>query len=396
MSDRVFRVDRLGPIRVTEGDTRVDDDGTTWARIDSQTGHLHGRARIARTGVQVYSDGQRQWGEYRDESEVFAPEAMDSFKRIVMTDGHPSQFVDAKNARKLTIGHLGDDLRRDGIWLTAPFTITDGEMIQKIRDGKAELSMGYWQLPVKDSGVFDGKSYEFKQTALRGNHQAVVDKARAGGEARIPAFDGHARPVDGTGRTISVAISVTHEDSTMTQPKGEQPDPKPTAKAKQDGAPAPAKPEPAPTADAATLARLDALEAENAALKKQRDEDRKAESARIDARVALVQTAKACVPALDCTGKTDAEVRRAVLDKIAPDLAPKLDARADVPGYLEASFDHVVERFMADKADTAASFAGFTRAAERKQDGDGDSIRKATADAAYTFAARTLGHELSN
>ncbi len=349
----VWRCDRLGVVSVLgEGDAsqgeRSDAEGRVWARVDKATGFLHGEARIARTGVQIYSDGSDTWGEYRDASEVFAPEAMASFARAVMTDDHPRDFVTADTARGLQVGHLGDAIRRDGNWLVAPFTVTDGRTIRAIRDGKVELSAGYWSRTVPGDGYHDGERYAYRQTEIRANHLAVVDRARAGRDARIPNFDGAAFEAD------------PEQGETMTKqseaPKGDT--------VREDSREAPAPVDRTPTADAATLARLDTLEAENASLRAALDAEREQQASRIDARVDLVSKAKAAAPEVETRGKTDAEIRRAVLDTIAPEMSGKLDARAGVEGYLEATFDLVVDRHLEAKRETADAFAAAARRTE--------------------------------
>lgn len=369
----VFRIDRLGALLVVDDAAAPPDSAGVWARVDKSTGFLHGRARIARTGVQVYSDGRETWGELRTADELFAKDAIDSFRRLVVTDDHPAKFVTADNARELTIGHLGDDLRRDGDWLTAPFTITDKAAIQRARDGKVELSMGYWQTPVREDGEHNGQSYRYRQTGYRGNHQAVVDKARAGPEARIPAFDGE-------GETISVAVSVTHEDSMQNEPKGTEPK-TPSASADGKGQPAPtpaagtqqplpgtetAQAPAAPKIDAAAQARIDVLETRlaeaEARLAAADAEKAKAASADLRARVLKVDAS------IVTDGKTDTEIKAATVVKLQPAMAPKLDGASDE--YIAAAFDVALETHAARKASADAQvldFAGASAAGARTQ-----------------------------
>lgn len=345
----VFRIDRLGALLVVDDAEATPESAGVWARVDASTGFLHGRARIARTGVQVYSDGRETWGELRTADELFAKDAIDSFRRLVVTDDHPAKFVTADNARDLTIGHLGDDLRRDGDWLTAPFTITDKAAIQRARDGKVELSMGYWQTPVREDGEHAGQPYRYRQTGYRGNHQAIVDKARAGPDARIPAFDGE-------GQTISVAVSVTHEDSMKNEPKGTEPQ-TPSASADGKGQPAPtpaagtqqplpaadaapAKPE--PKLDAATQARLDMFESENKELRARLDamEKREADAKRVE----LANFVRTLDASIEVEGKTDTEIKAATVAKLAP-YAPSLDGKG--ADYVDACFATVVAQHKA-------------------------------------------------
>ena len=109
-------------------------------------------------------------------------------------------------------------------------------------------------------------------------------------------------------------------------------------------------------ADASALrAKVDALQA-------QLDEARASESARIDARVQLVTTARDILgPEAKTDGQTDAEIMRAAILAVSPSLAPRLDNNAGDAGYLRASFDAAVDlhrsRATAEADTMAALFA---------------------------------------
>ena len=150
-------------------------------------GYLTGEARVARIGVQSYQDGAggiRR--EYRPPGEVFAADAIASFKNTPVTMGHPQErLVTADNAKRLSVGFVGENLRVDGEWLVMPITITDAETISQIESGTVQLSGGYLSEVRDEAGEYNGEAYDAVQTNIRGNHVAIVQQARAGADARI-------------------------------------------------------------------------------------------------------------------------------------------------------------------------------------------------------------------
>lgn len=149
-------------------------------------GFLVGKAVFTRTGIFKYqrADGS-VYNELRTAEEVFNQDSINSFKLKPITNNHPTVKVNADNAKELQVGHIGEDLKRDGNNLVGSIMITDSATIKDIENGKRELSLGYTTELVKEDGNLFGESYEFKQTNIRGNHLAIVYQARAGRQARL-------------------------------------------------------------------------------------------------------------------------------------------------------------------------------------------------------------------
>ncbi len=185
----VRRFDVLGEIHFDEART----DGVL-ARIDSTTGFLIvDAANTARTGVQIYGDGEgNTWGELRPDEEVFDDDSVQSMNMNVVTNDHPTAFVTKDNVREVQVGHTGADARRDGRFLVQSFTVTDQDTIRAIQAGKRQLSRGYFARLVKDVGVTEGQPHAVRQTNIRGNHLAIVDRGRAGPECGIGLVRGDA------------------------------------------------------------------------------------------------------------------------------------------------------------------------------------------------------------
>lgn len=188
------------------GDKHELPDDTIAAYLTPE-GYLEFEGNIAAAGlVQMYSDGTETWGELRLPEHVFAASSLRSFHKKPITDDHPDDFVNVDNWQKLARGNLGSNIRPDesGKHVRADMLVTSPELIQKMVDGKRQLSNAYTTVTVLAPGFFEGQPYKYIQTEIEGNANAVVDQARAGPTARA-LFDSAAG--------ISVAYQVTQEQT---------------------------------------------------------------------------------------------------------------------------------------------------------------------------------------
>jgi uncharacterized protein len=154
--------------------------------------YLAADARIARTGIQIYSG--REVGKpemasvrvYRAPEEVFAAGAMASVAHKPITLDHPAQNVDATRWKKTAVGWTGDTIQRDGNFLRVPMMVADADAIASIDSGARQLSAGYTCDLVWGTGTTpEGETYDARQVGIRVNHVAIVPAGRAGSECRI-------------------------------------------------------------------------------------------------------------------------------------------------------------------------------------------------------------------
>jgi len=164
------------------------DRGLVKKAIVTDEGYLRADAIVTRTGVFTYinADGTIR-KELRHPDDVFKDNSLESMKMRPITDGHPPQkLVDAKNFKELSVGYTGESVNTDGRFIVASMMVTDSKSVNDIRDGrKRELSLGYTVDLEREDGVYDGQEYTHRQTNIIYNHLAIVDRARAGSEARI-------------------------------------------------------------------------------------------------------------------------------------------------------------------------------------------------------------------
>lgn len=158
-------------------------------RIQAEEGYiLYTGVPIARTGSMKYGreevglDGEGVVNVYRDAADVFEPAAIASFEGKIVTDEHPPVMLDEQNVMRYIKGTVHNVRRGTGDeadMLIADLMIYDPELNWEIREGKREVSAGYY-LEYEEGP--DGKLYQRK---IRGNHVAIVPKGRAGGRVAI-------------------------------------------------------------------------------------------------------------------------------------------------------------------------------------------------------------------
>lgn len=145
---------------------------------------------IARIGTLMYADGEVPVTAdntgliiiYRGEDVLFDPITIASAESKSVTDDHPDDWVSPDNWKELTKGMAKDVRRGDGVdsdFLMADLLITDKDTIQKVIDGKVEISLGY------DADYTETSKGKGLQSNIRVNHIALVEKGRCGSRCSI-------------------------------------------------------------------------------------------------------------------------------------------------------------------------------------------------------------------
>lgn len=154
---------------------------------DSSTGFLHVKdVPIARVGVFPYqkADGSIEM-EAKLPDDLLADTAIDSANNKAITDNHPTELVNRDNFSQYGKGITANNAHTDGNRIKVDMSITDPTLIQEIKDGKQELSIGFVTELVPQSGEYQGVKYDSMQRNIQINHVAVVDRGRAGSSIRI-------------------------------------------------------------------------------------------------------------------------------------------------------------------------------------------------------------------
>lgn len=122
----------------------------------------------------------------RPKEELFKKETLDSLKLLPLVDEHTMLGKDFTPAEEKGIdGILGEQVEHDKDTIYTDIKIFSEDMKDKIREGKKELSLGYFCSYDKQSGIYNGQRYDYVQKNIIGNHLALVDKGRMGSDVRV-------------------------------------------------------------------------------------------------------------------------------------------------------------------------------------------------------------------
>ena len=338
-------------------------------------GYLRVKARIARTGIQSYTDangGIRL--EYRPEEEVAANAALDSFREKCVTKEHPPVLLDASNTKDYAIGFTSADVSYSEGFVESTLTVTDKETIDEIMRGNVrEVSCGYKVDYSPEPGITsDGQHYDGIQKNIRGNHVAIVNRARGGAQVRLMldsadaavndlithsqgavmsaniAFDGVSFEAD---PALAAAISAERDDAkgSYADMKRQYEDAMAEASKMKEEMDAMEK-EMKAKCDSAE-GRADALSEENAALKSDLEAAKQVNvDSIVEERIALIDKARPSLDsAFDFTGKSVREIMEASIKAVRGDA--DLSDRSD--DYVTAMFDTLAEAGARDDSGTS-------------------------------------------
>lgn len=164
-------------------------------RVYTDEGFLRVPGKAARTGIQEYLASELGLKDrapndiirvYRPAEEVFNDESLQSYLGADVTNNHPSTLVNASTYRNTSVGVVTSVGRQDGDFVIVDMVIKDKDAIKAVETGKCELSAGYTAVYDNTPGTTpEGEPYDFRQTRIKINHVAIVDRARAGAMARI-------------------------------------------------------------------------------------------------------------------------------------------------------------------------------------------------------------------
>lgn len=296
---------------------------------------------ITRAGVFPYrrNDGAVSY-EAKLPDEILSAHTVSTAQSKAVTDDHPSGLVTLDNHKDLARGLSHTDARVDGDKLLVSFTVTDSALIDKIKNGKREVSIGFLSDIKQESGVYDGVTYDSVQRNIEINHIAIVDKGRAGSEIGIRA-DSAAWQIEEGGQ-IMPTYKIDSKDYEV--------DPVVKAHLEAQQARLDAAEMKAKEIDA-LQGRVDAYEATIATKDKEiadlqskqisQDElDQK-----IAERIALVESAKSFLgDSYDFTGKSDRAVKEAVITLVQPEF--KADSKTD--DYVDAFYDGAIAKISSE------------------------------------------------
>lgn len=190
------------------------------SREYTDEGFLRVPGHVARTGIQDYlarelelpGDPNRIVKVYRPPEEVFNVDSLATYSGADVTLNHPKGLVNADNYKVTSVGVVRSSGSKSDDFVQCDLIIKDAAAIKAVNSGKCELSAGYTAVYDETPGITpEGEPYDYVQREIRINHVAIVDRARAGANARV--FDnestgGNTMPVlitTDSGRSVDVA-----------------------------------------------------------------------------------------------------------------------------------------------------------------------------------------------
>lgn len=293
-------------------------------------GYIKGTAIVTRTGIFKYVDNQGNIRlELRHPEDVLEEDSLESLKQIPITVEHPTVLVDSSNVKQLGVGLTGETVKIDGENIKTTVTITAIEGVEAINSGKEELSLGYTLDLEEEEGIYNGQPYTHRQKNIRYNHLAIVERGRAGANARLN--------FDSFECGMIVDENITHERENMVKINIDNVDVEVDEAVKK--------------AYDSLNARLDSATAETEALKAKLDEteEQLKKAKEINSDSAISEKAKARVELIAKAGKvvnidglydlSDREIKLSVIKSRydSLDLTDKSD------DYISARFDAICE-----------------------------------------------------
>lgn len=121
----------------------------------------------------------------RPEEEIDNPETVESFNAVPFIDNHEMLGDGFTKYDRRPAGGVVFNVKSNKGIMTGDFKIFSEQLKDEIAHGKKELSLGYLCNYEPEKGVYNGKSYDYVQRNLRGNHIALVDRGRMGSDVRV-------------------------------------------------------------------------------------------------------------------------------------------------------------------------------------------------------------------
>lgn len=136
--------------------------------------------------IQGAPDPDKIYQVYRPAEELSNAATIDSFKNKPLLDDHEIIGIHGMPAERKGIqGTIGEKVYFDSPYLRGNIVVHSSAAQTLIKNGKTELSPCYGCDWIEESGVFEGKEYQYVQRNLRANHLALVEEGRTGPDVAV-------------------------------------------------------------------------------------------------------------------------------------------------------------------------------------------------------------------
>lgn len=314
--------------------------------------------KFSRVGIQKYSDGVY----YRPAEEVFNKDSLKSFIGKAVTFFHPDEQVTSTNWKNHEVGTILTFEKADDESTGGKIVVKDQNAIEYIQDRQSsgkdvQLSCGYFTEDIKEDGEYNGEKYDYIQTKIRGNHVAICLEGRAGNKIKMLMDSKEKRmkfkiKLDAFGKLPEINIDSEDANEIIEVAKKRVDDMKKVVDSKDEEL-------------EKVKAKKDSFEAEAKKLKEDNEKLISSENPvvkdMVEKRVKLDAVCKALGIAQD--GKTDSELREAVIKDSYPDFDSKDKSEAYISARFDCACDNVKDKINKDSAKTLDP-------KEKKDDGD--------------------------
>jgi hypothetical protein len=211
MDGNIYSFDDLPVIDQRTGERGIpgQDEIMTIEKIISPNGWVESRGvPITKEGVFEYPGYKihkdliktKLYKVYRPASALQEEECIESFKLLPVTEDHFGMVGTRESIRNDTRadvgqagvqGTTGEEIYFTDGFLNANVKPYTQKMYDSLENGKKQLSIGYTCKYTPYNGIFNGESYEFIQTDIRGNHVAYLYGGRSGPEIAMDSSEGH-------------------------------------------------------------------------------------------------------------------------------------------------------------------------------------------------------------
>jgi len=306
-------------------------------------------ANLTRTGVLTYrkADGTVQ-RELRHPDEVFDAESLETLRTLPVTDLH-SAMVNPGNVRQLQMGVVGESVGRADPYAKGTVTVMDEAMIGMVLNGeRKEGSPGYTCWLDWTPGEYQGEKYDAIQRDIRYNHWALGPSGwgRQGSEVALRLDGGAAASLEtGSGggssdpkaketRTMKRVIKIDGIEFELDSDAAHQAVLRLIEKADADSVKAGEQLQ-------QLQGRYDGVVKERDELKKKLDaaEDPAKIDRLVNERAELVASARKVLGEEKLDGKSNLEIKVAVLKK----LDEKFDGSGKAEAYVDGLFDQAMK-----------------------------------------------------
>lgn len=149
---------------------------------------------ISRVGVFPYLGRQisreyepdKTYKVYRPAEELFSPETVKSFKLVPLIEDHEMLGADfTPPEQKGVDGVVGENVYGKDNVLFGNIKVFSERLKKRLKNGKKEISLGYYCTYDLTPGEYQGEHYDAVQRNIDGNHCAIVHNGRMGHDVRI-------------------------------------------------------------------------------------------------------------------------------------------------------------------------------------------------------------------